>query len=332
MSSSNGRFVKEINLNNVRNNLAQLELATKPQLADATGLSVVTINSLVKELLVTGEIQKDETTPSTGGRPAATYRFNYQYSLALILLFNEHHWKDELVASVVDLRGETLISETHIIPVFHSSHFEDLIKRLLSLYPAIKIIAIGIPGQAVNGEITVSSHERLKGLRMVDTLQNTFTIPVLLENDVNAAVSGYCAHTCQEKNTCVVAVYFPDKYPPGVGIYLNGHIVKGKNGMAGEIKFLPLDVTWDGGWESEEFIEVACTIVQTLNAVLAPDQIVLYQNVVSENQFQTAWSHYESKYEMASKPDIILSRPFQDDFHEGIQSLALKELRPENKL
>lgn len=327
MDKINGRLVKEMNLHIVRTKLAELQLATKPQLAGATGLSVVTINSLVKELLKTGELEADQQAPSTGGRPAAVYRFNYQFSLALILLFNEHQWEDEIRVSVVDLKGDTLRQEIHSIPIFHPDHLEKVIANLISTYPAIKIISIGIPGQVVDGAITVSSHERLKGFRMVETLEHTFNIPVLLENDVNAAVSGYCAKVEKALDQTVVAIYFPDKYPPGVGISIEGKIIKGNNGMAGEIKYLPINIDWNGNWHEKDFSHLLYTILQTLNAVLAPHQVVLYQNVLSAAQFHSEWKRYQSQHEMASIPEIILSQSFNQDYLQGIQSIALQKLK-----
>lgn len=59
--------MKEINLNNVRQVMKRMETATKPQLAAMTKLSVVTVNSLVKELSGLGELFEDLVVPSNGG-------------------------------------------------------------------------------------------------------------------------------------------------------------------------------------------------------------------------------------------------------------------------
>lgn len=66
MKKANANLIKEINLNNVRQAMKRVETATKPQLAALTKLSVVTVNSLVKELHDLGEIFEDETVPSNG--------------------------------------------------------------------------------------------------------------------------------------------------------------------------------------------------------------------------------------------------------------------------
>ncbi|MGP3785842.1 hypothetical protein [Paenibacillus sp. 1A_MP2] len=66
MKIANAYLMKEININHVRQVMKRVETATKPQLASLTKLSVVTVNSLVKELCDLGELFEDETVPSNG--------------------------------------------------------------------------------------------------------------------------------------------------------------------------------------------------------------------------------------------------------------------------
>ncbi|WP_353625767.1 hypothetical protein [Bacillus sp. JCM 19041] len=162
MDKASGKLVKEINLNHVRHSLRQVETATKAQLAEATELSVVTINALVKELVELGEVFEDDTIPSGGGRPAATYRFNANFRLALVMLLKEHQGADVLMASVVNLNGETLKREDHSIPLFDHNRLDERIHVFLKAYPVINVIGLGIPGQIVDGAIAVSSHQKLK--------------------------------------------------------------------------------------------------------------------------------------------------------------------------
>ncbi|MFC5649979.1 ROK family protein [Paenibacillus solisilvae] len=328
MEKASSNLMKEINLNNVRRVMKQIGTATKPQLAAMTGLSVVTINSLVKELLDFGELLEDITIPSTGGRPALTYRFNYDFSLALVIHVNEKQGSDVVFASVVNLQEEILMREEHVIQVFDISRFYGMIDEILSRFPSIKAIGIGIPGQSVNGKIAVTSHDELKDIRLIEEVQTKFGLPVFLENDVNAAISGYSYREQLHVNQIVLGVYFPEKYPPGMGICLDGKIVKGKNGMAGEIKFLPMDIDWKNRFDSEEFLEIVCKVIQTLNAVLAPDQIVIYRENLEESALLRSWEIYLSNHNIPSYPEIILSKSFYEDFEEGMKWLTLQELEP----
>ncbi|MEF2969310.1 ROK family protein [Paenibacillus sp. M1] len=328
MKKANANLMKEINLNHVRQVMKRVETATKPQLASLTKLSVVTVNSLVKELCELGEIFEDETVPSNGGRPALTYRYNYDFSLALVIYMKEKQGRNLISAVVVNLEDHILQKEEFLMPEFDRELLYEVIGNFLKLYPSIKVIGIGIPGQVVNGEIMVSSHRELKGVNLIEEVELKFGLPVMVENDINAAVSGYCAKRDLEEERCVLGIYFPTKYPPGMGIYLDGKIIKGKNGMAGEIKFLPLDVDWYRDIDKGTFVDSLCHIIQTVNAVLAPDKIVVYQEMVKEEAWASAWEAYMKQRPMPSNPEVIFQETFQQDFEEGMRWLTLKELEP----
>ncbi|RAV14881.1 ROK family protein [Paenibacillus contaminans] len=328
MKKANANLMKEINLYNLRQVMKRVETATKPQLAALTELSVVTVNSLVKELQSLGEIFEDETVPSNGGRPALVYRYNYNFSLAIVVYIKEKQGQVFVSATVVNLENHILLQEEYLWPVFDRHHFFEIISRFLTLYPSIKVIGIGIPGQAVNGEIKVSSHKELMGVRMIEEMESRFGLPVMVENDINAAISGYCAMQDLNDELCVLGIYFPTKYPPGMGIVLDGKIVKGKNGMAGEIKFLPMDLDWYDEMGEETFVESVCLILQSVIAVLAPDKIVIYQNLLEADTWNPAWESYQLRHPQPSYPEVILQDTFQQDFEAGMRWLTLKELEP----
>lgn len=326
MKKASANLMKEINLNNVRQVMKRVETATKPQLASLTKLSVVTVNSLVKELCGLGEIFEDETVPSNGGRPALTYRYNYDHSLALVISMKEQQGTNLLSVVVVNLEDHIMEKEEYLMPVFDGASLYEIIGNFLASHPSIKVIGIGIPGQAVNGKITVSSHHELTGVHLIEEVERRFGLPVMLENDINAAISGYCAKRVLNDEHCVLGIYFPMKYPPGMGIYLDGRIVKGKNGMAGEIKFLPLDIDWYDDLDQKTFVESLCHIIQTVNAVLAPDLIVIYQEMVDEEIWNSSWKSYLNRKPMPTYPEVILQHTFQHDFEAGMRWLTLKEL------
>ncbi|MHA7967572.1 ROK family protein [Paenibacillus sp. CAU 1782] len=325
---ANANLMKEMNLNHVRQVMRRVETATKPQLAELTKLSVVTINSLVKELNEYGEIIEDEIAPSSGGRPALTYRYNYDYSHALVMYIKEKQGQVLLSATVVNLDDRILLKEEHLMPEFDSPRFYEAIGRILEQHPSVKVIGVGIPGQTVNGEIIVSSRPELTGYRMVEELQGQFGLPVMVENDINAAISGYCSGYDLDDDECVIGIYFPHNHPPGMGIYLDGKIVKGKNGMAGEVKFLPGSPDWYQQLGDAEFGDAACHMIHSINVMLAPHKIVVYQDRGNAEVLSQAWGAYSLKHVMPSYPEIVIQETFQRDFEYGMRWLTLRELEP----
>lgn len=329
MKIANANLMKEINLNHVRQVMKRIETATKPQLAALTRLSVVTINSLIKELLERGEIAEHQTVPSSGGRPALTYRYNYNYSHALAIYLKEQAGQRLATAIVINLENRVLAKEEHILPSFDRQYFQAMIQGLLEIYPEIKVIGFGIPGQIVGGTIIVSSHQELQGAAFINEMELHFGLPVIVENDVNAAVIGYTSRMdAPAAPDGVAGIYFPRRYPPGMGIYLNGSIVKGKYGLAGEIKFLPLNVDWYADMEEEAFLQAACQVIQSVSAVLAPDTILIYQNKIGTEHWNMYWDKYQAGQSLPYYPEVILLSTFQEDYETGMCKLILHHIDP----
>ncbi|ETT41997.1 ROK family protein [Paenibacillus sp. FSL H7-0942] len=327
MKKANATMMKYINLNNVREVMQQIETATKPQLALLTNLSVVTINALIQELCDGGELFQDKVVPSNGGRPAQAYRYNYNFKLALVLYIKEMKGQELISATVMNLENKVVLKEERILPAFDKQHMLQLIARFIKEYPSIDMIGIGIPGQAVDGDITVSSHEELIHSHLIREIESEFQLNVLVENDVNAAISGYCTQHADMKERSVAGIYFPNRYPPGMGMMLNGQMIRGKNGMFGEIKYLPYSPDWKRDMSKDDFVVQVCHILQTINAVVAPHQIVIYQERVEREELDMAWKQYGKDHPMPSLPEIVHQDSFQHDFDAGLRGMVLQALK-----
>lgn len=104
-------------------------------------------------------------------------------------------------------------------------------------------MAIGLPGVEIAGQIKMSDFMLLKGSYLRSYLKETCGLSVTIENDVNAVLLGYC-HTQKIQSETVVAPYYLDNYPPGSAVFLHDWIVRGANGIVGEVNLLPLLANW----------------------------------------------------------------------------------------
>jgi len=331
MAIGNVNLMKQINLDTVRRVIKENRKATKPHLAKLTGLSVVTINSLVEVLLRNGEVLVDELEVSSGGRPATTYSFNEKYSLALILYTNECELKDLTHVAVVNLYGEVIELSKLVFDEISEHSFDLTIKKMLEKYSSIKSIGIGMPGQEIKGKMEISDYQFLEGKAFVEHLRNQFQIPIVFENDVNAAVLGYCtSNQCTDKN--VVGIYIPEKYPLGTGIFINGDIYKGKDGFAGEAKFLPDQIDWDNPTYVSENISVALkNLIITFTCLLNPDILVVYRENLTKEAISPIITDCKKIIKVELMPKIVVSGNFSEDFAMGIKQIALNPLEPQRK-
>ncbi len=90
--------------------MQQQRSATRPQLATALGLSLVSTNAAVAALEQEGVLTQGDTIPSGGGRPVRVYHFNPQHAaVALITATPEAHCT-LLHFELLDLQGNRIES------------------------------------------------------------------------------------------------------------------------------------------------------------------------------------------------------------------------------
>lgn len=324
----NINLVKASNLDILRRALKEKRVATKPQLSELTGLSVVTINSLVNHLIENGEIIEGEMLPSGGGRPAVSYKFNSEYKLALIIYMNECNGENYAYIAVVNLYGEIIEKHKRIMGNIKLKSFDSIIEKILSKYPNIGVISFGMPVVEVSGRLLISDYQELENTFFTSYIKEKFNIPVLIENEVNLAIAGYAFTNKFPKDKTAIGIYFPSNYPPDAGIYINGKIYKGRNGLAGEIKYLPCNkIDWENfDYRVDKIKEVIINTILSFNCMYNPDLIVVYNDKINEAIIEEIINKCDSEIEKEMMAEIIISREINKDFETGIKHIALREL------
>jgi Transcriptional regulator/sugar kinase len=323
-------IIKNINLNKIRSALRNAGTATKPQLAEATGLSVVTVNSLVNTLIDTGEIVPDVTMDSEGGRPAASFRYNSEFRMVLVIYMHEYRGQDTAFYCVANLRGEVMERNEHILSNVNVESFDSPIEKLICKYTRIKAICFGIPGEEVNQRLVISDYQNMREQSLSGHIKERFHLPVFVENDINAAIMGYCHQNKIREEQCVIGIYFPEKYPPGAGIYLNGKLYKGRNGLAGEIAYLPLGIDWAAfDYNPADAEDVMIKTIQAFLCMYNPDRIVLYGGNINPAVSALIQENCLTPAEKIMLPEIIISTDLNTDFEAGIKQIALNMIDTE---
>ncbi len=319
--------IKEENLKLLRGILRKERSATKSRLAELSGLSVVTVQSLTKTLLKSGEIRQDDIVQPQLGRPAVSYRFNEKARLALVIYMYEKKLKDTAAFLVCNLYGECMERTEQSFTEIAMDSYNGIIELMLAKYPKIEIIAFGMPIEEIGGKIVISDYKSLRNANFAAYIRDRYGVEVFLENDINAATYGYCKRNGFTENTSAAGIYMPSKYPPGAGLCQNGEIMKGRNGLAGEIMYLPFDVDWQTFEYNQAQVEdFLIKTVKVLMCIYNPDKIVLYCEQIEKDVIAKLKSSSNSPIEDIMLPDIEVKKELKGDFEMGMISLALKKI------
>ena len=328
MFSGNTLLIKEVNKNLVRESLRILRKATKQELSVRTGLSVVTIHSLLSDLIAKEEVLEGEMIPSNGGRPSVVYYYNENHRNALILYGHQKENRNFIRMIVTNLVGECVYEEESYEDEIRVETFDKFLNRAIVKYPNVSIIGFGLPGEEEDGIITFNDYEQIVGREFMNYYRVKYQMPVIFVNDINAAVNGYYQYKSSSAAKNVVGIYFPRIYKPGAGIIIDGEIYTGTNSFAGEIGNLPMGVDWVklNYYKKNELVEAVSKLLATITCVIAPEEFVLYGDFWSTNIGELIKLNAERLLRKQTEVNIVVSDKFEDDLKEGMIRYILEQM------
>ncbi len=242
-------WLRERNRQRVVGILRERGRLSQAEIARATGLSRTTVHSLIGELKGWSMVREvDATHPdSRGGRPAVQLVLRDSSQAVLGIDFGHSHVQVAIADLARNLRAERrtdLDVNHHAIEALDTSArlaFEALAE---SGFERGSLIAagIGIPGPVDREHGTAGSATILPGwvgLRIASEMERRLGLPVEIENDAN--LGALAELTWGAGKDCSNFAYIKAATGIGAGLVVNGQLLRGASGTAGEIGHTTLD-------------------------------------------------------------------------------------------
>ena len=221
---NNRRLVLEYIVNNPPVSRAELSKHLK--------LTKATISAIVQDLLQQNLILEIGSAKTTLGRKPILLEFNQQYGCSLAIDVRPR----QILALISDLKGEncqvkeySFHPEDELFPLL-TSIVEEHLKDQRGTEKGILGISVGIYGVVQNNRIIFTPYYPLPDPDLGSLLESRFHIPVIVENEANLSVLGESAF----HDGCQNMIHINVHDGIGMGILINGHLYKGKDGYAGE--------------------------------------------------------------------------------------------------
>lgn len=323
--------VKLHNVSLIRNTLRSISCATKNSVAQLTGLSIATCNTILNELLKSGEVIAIESDAPSVGRPPQLYQFNKDYSYICCLFATVESDMKYLNYAIVDLLGNIILQRILAYDLIYYEDIEKLLAELLAKEPKIQTISIGIPGYVSNGKIRSCSIEELSGCHLAELLSNKFHKTILIENNMNATAYGFYMDKASEFESIpsFVMISFFKGNGPGSGIILNGKIVHGCTNIAGEVLYLPYP---DGEIHelisrgTRSVIECAAFAMTCYCALLDPALVIFTGENLSEEAMAEIRQICLHNIPEEHLPEIQYEKNYIDPYIHGLTQIAFDHL------
>lgn len=330
MKTANTLLIKKINRNLVRRRMLSKKAATKQQLAGLTGLSLMTVSSILAELTAEGEVTEGNSVPSNGGRPSVEYCYNGEFGHAVIFLGYQKNDRNFIQMRVVNLFGDCVHREGTYLDTVLCDSFDEMLQHAFTLFPGIAVIGFGLPGEEENGTVTINDYPKLLGGEFMERCRKKYGVPVLFVNDVNAAALGYYRKQYVRRpfDGALAGLYFPRLYYPGMGLIIGGEIHSGKQNFAGEIGFLPLGIEWNRlDYQNKPAVfDAVSRLLSAVVCTVAPEKLVLYGDFFSEEDAVRIKECTERLLKGNFTVNLEIRADFEADYAYGLTCLILDSL------
>lgn len=241
--------------------------ATIPQIAEEVGLSLPTVTRAINSGIALKVFTSVGICDSDRGRKAVAYSINPDFMHCGVLYF----FSDTLHFEVFNFQFERLFERSFDINNDNVMEILDyVVATSMEKDAGIGFYVFGVPG-SVHDNVIVESYRfpSLEGIDLLEHFSEMTGKPILIENNMRAAVNGAKEYMPDfDSKTVVAYTYGLKKY--GVGISIDGKLCPGACGRAGdigEIYNIPHDMP---------NLEFFANQLKAVIAVLDPDRIMLY--------------------------------------------------------
>ncbi|UYG97530.1 ROK family protein [Cytobacillus firmus] len=327
------KSIKLVILSGIRRSLIDLGSATKAELSDKLEISFPTISKFLSQMEKEGEILSAGLDESSGGRRAKRYTYNPDYMLGLAIFLERTETNYAIFNCAGEVKEQGTVQSVLTDGGLHL--LTSSIEGLLMANQAIRSLSIGVPGSVKNGRIFyIPGYEQFQDFDIKGYYENLFSMPVVVENDMNAAVLGYHHYKGIKDHQSLVYLY-SGQNGPGAGFMINGDVVRGNTFFAGEVSFVPqyddfnFREALENGTSHKEVlisgsnqIDAISRLVASITAIINPHTFIFCKDEVGETLVEKI-AAASSKYIPAVHLPVLAISDWKQDYLYGLQSLGL---------
>jgi predicted NBD/HSP70 family sugar kinase len=241
MEGANSVVLRDLNMNSIFRLIQHRGPISRVDIADQTGLAASTVSVITGELQGSGFIRECGYATSTGGRRPRLLEINPQggYFICADLTGSN------IAVGVLDLSFQVLKEWFHEkTNMSGQSLYVELVKALFEARAwcntkGFSTLSIGIaaPGlmDSMTGRIVSATNLDWHDLDLNELLEQEFGLPVIVENDTNAAAYGEFLYGVEHEENAENMLYVAVGTGVGAGLIVHRSLYTGSSGMAGEL-------------------------------------------------------------------------------------------------
>ena len=293
------------------------------------------VRSLLEELRRKGEVVELSQDQSTGDRRTTRYALNPETNRVLALYYLNY----EIIYRGCTLTGEILHEGTEHKSVYQSTKHPDALIHHCIETRHVVAIGLGVPGivddcNYINRRDlnTWESHE------ISTQIKNTYQLPIVLENDLNAMAAGYAYRLADAENADLVYLHI-NQGCLCAGLIVAVHLLQGASRFAGEFSDMPFDASrtlldvLKQDADGAMLPVVIARILHILSCVSNPSLVILGGERLQTRDLPQLLEKIKQCMDQCipqrMQPKVILRPEFRDDYLLGLMKLSIEQLVPQ---
>lgn len=321
----NKNLIRKKNLTQVKSLLFKNERLFASDLVKQTNISMVTINSLLKELISERVVQEGTLTQREMGRPAIEYIFNYDYSHAMLFSIQEKKPGLLIKVKVVNLKGEIKAEDTIDFSEISRDKFKSIITEQLSKTTYIDRIGVLFPGKINQGVVQSSWNTLFDGWDINELIESVTDLPFFIQNDAHLITIGHCIKQNISFSKTIVGVFYPQQSMPGVTLFTEGKLIEGNHSLAGEAKYLPTLIAKPSPENNQDLAERLAELLPFYNAAIAPEYFIISSDGVVDELFLAAIDNNKLLKKQPNQAKIEFVSNYQECITLGLRWLVYQD-------
>jgi predicted NBD/HSP70 family sugar kinase len=239
-----GQDIRELNRNAVLTELLNQRPATRKQIAEATGISAATVTRAVDQLILDGVVcEVSEVVVENRGRRAILLDLVADASLVLGIDLGASNTRmiatDLLANPVMAIEVST---PTELAPTELALWVADQAKLAMGeRWDTVAAVSLGLPGAVSQVDRSVSNAPNLRQVEdstFLTVCELAMGLPLHADNDANLALLGELRFGAARHTPYAALLNLGAGL--GVGIAIEGVILRGRHGLVGEFGQIPV--------------------------------------------------------------------------------------------
>lgn len=280
--TADARLQNRINISLVFNYLREQGPSYRAQIAGDLGLSAPAVSRAIGKLTEQGYVVEGASIHASNGRRVDSVRIDTGGSVVIGVDILGDYSKivvSDLAGEILHTRRGGYLAESNDLVGDLSREIRSVLDALPGLIPgtpAIAAICVGVPAVVSEREgrpLLAPLYENLKGTDIVESLRSAFGVTIYCENIVRLATIGE-AHSGAAKGY-LNTVFIDVSHGVGAGIVVDGQLLRGSKGGAGEIGYFVLEpdgLEYSSATEGYlEHMASSRSLVETVNQELPVD-------------------------------------------------------------